>query len=76
MTAFSTEKNKSSESFILYCPLFAVPLHKISGTRQFESKLSLRSFALSLHKISCGIIFATLFQRNKDNFRFLLTTVS
>ena len=53
MTAFSTEKNKSSESFILYCPLFAVPLHKISGTRQFESKLSLRSFALSLHKINC-----------------------
>ena len=52
MTAFSTEKDKSSESFILYYPRFAVPLHKIS----------------------CGIIFATLFQRNKDGLRFLLTT--
>lgn len=48
MTAFSTEKNKSSESFILYCPLFAV----------------------TLQKISCGIIFATLFQRNKDSLDF------
>jgi hypothetical protein len=28
-------------------------LQKISCTRQFESKLSLRSFALSLQKISC-----------------------
>ena len=33
--------------------IFFLSLHKISCTRQFESKLSLRSFALSLHKISC-----------------------
>ena len=29
---------------------FLLSLHKISCTRQFESKLSLRSFALSLQK--------------------------
>lgn len=48
MTAFSTEKDKSSEPFILYYPRFAV----------------------TLHKISCDIIFATLFQRNKDSLDF------
>ena len=31
--------------------IFSVSLHKISGTRQFESKLSLHSLAKSLHKI-------------------------
>ena len=31
--------------------LLLVSLHKISCTRQFENKFSLRSFALSLHKI-------------------------
>ena len=35
-----------------YCKklLFVVSLQKKSSTRQFESKLSLRSFAFSLHR--------------------------
>ena len=36
---------------MIFCTIF-VSLQKISYTRQFESKLSLRSFALSLQKIS------------------------
>ena len=56
----------------------ALSLHKISCTRQFESKLSLHSFALSLQKISCTrqferksfmalicIIFALLIKENQ-----------
>lgn len=31
--------------------IFSVSLHKICGTQQFESKLSLHSLAKSLHKI-------------------------
>ncbi|MFW5622458.1 MAG: hypothetical protein ACOCM1_05445, partial [Segatella copri] len=35
--------------FSLHFQRFIVPLHKKSCTRQIESKLSLRSFAFSLH---------------------------
>ena len=38
--------------FILRNSALYLPLYKISCTRQYKSKLSLRSFALSLHKIS------------------------
>ena len=37
--------------FILYCLRFALSLQKINCTRQFESKLSLPSFVLSLQQI-------------------------
>ena len=39
-----------SPLFLVYETIW-LPLHKIGGTRQFENKFSLHSFALSLHKI-------------------------
>ena len=39
--------------FILRNSALYLPLYKISCTRQYKSKLSLRSFAISLYKISC-----------------------
>ena len=41
-----------SESILAGIQKLFLSLPKISCTRQSESKLSLRSFALSLHKIS------------------------
>ena len=37
--------------FVLLFHSLALSLHKIGCTRQFVSELTLRSFALSLHKI-------------------------
>ena len=41
------------DSYFWECKSDMLSLHKISCTREIESKLSFRSLALSLHKISC-----------------------
>ena len=46
--------------------LFFVSLHKKSCTRQFESKLSLRSFAFSLQKIIRTIHYLSGLNRTRD----------
>ena len=42
------------DSYFWECKSDMLSLHKISCTREIESKLSFRSLALSLHKISCA----------------------
>ena len=39
------------QTFTTSLNIFYLPLHKLGGTRQFESKLSLHSLALALHKL-------------------------
>jgi len=42
-------KNKKNDAFLFcHCTHLSLSLYKISGTREIESKLSFRSFALSL----------------------------
>ena len=53
-----------SESILAGIQKLFLSLHKISCTRQSESKLSLRSFALSLQKI---IYILTTITNNDNN---------
>ena len=46
-----------------------IPLHKTSCTRQFESTLSLRSFALSLHRLQQTLSATQLTKRLIINFK-------
>ena len=58
ISPFSSFEQKTSPKVSLFQKK-ALPLHKQSCTRQFESKFSLRSFAFTLHSIAykniCGM---------------------
>ena len=55
------------DSYFWECKSDMLSLHKISCTREIESKLSFRSFALSLHKISFGSAIASLIKLRFQN---------